>query len=92
MPSNHFSLPPAAIPEDRHFVYQRCHFICSAKVAGDGRYQPSILYQYGLNGLEQMMLPIDSGPYGSAVEAHRHAERQAIRWVHDRAEDEKGRF
>ncbi len=78
--------------EDRSFTYHGCHFICSAREAGRTLYQPHVLYQHGLSGVEQMALPIDTEPYGSAAEALRHAEQQAVRWVHDRTGDGQGRF
>ncbi|SDC23918.1 hypothetical protein SAMN05444679_10218 [Variovorax sp. CF079] len=50
----------------------------------------SSLYLTGLPGTEQIALPEDSDPYASAPEAWRHAEQQAVRWVHDRTGDGRG--
>ncbi len=87
------SLMPSAVGtyEDRPFTYRGCHFICSASAAAGSLYQPHVLYQHGLGGLEQMALPLDTEPYASAAEALRHAEQQAVRWVHDRTGDGQGR-
>lgn len=73
------------------FVYRGCHFLCDASPVADGLYQPHVLYRHGLSGLEHMALPIDTEPYASKAEAVRHAEQQAVRWVHDRTGDGQGR-
>jgi hypothetical protein len=76
--------------EDQPFRYHGCQFICSASAAGGALYQPHVLYQHGMSGIEQTVLPLDPAPYASAAEALRHAEQQAVRWVHDRTADSQG--
>ena len=79
-------------PESRKFQYRNCHFRL-AVVAGDGdSFVGHVRYEHGLPGIEALALPIDADPYGSAEEAWRHAEQQAVRWVHDRTGDGQGRF
>ena len=89
------SLPSAdtsAFAETQPFVYRGCHFLCGVIDVRDGLYQAHVLYQHGLHGIESIALPFDSEPYGSAPEALRHAQQQAVRWVHDRTGDGQGRF
>ncbi|RZI89383.1 MAG: hypothetical protein EOP78_17190 [Variovorax sp.] len=78
--------------EDWVFGYRGCEFLCSVTTTGPNAFWPHVLYRGGLQGTEQVALPPDSDAYGSPQEAHRHAEQQAIRWVHDRSGDGQGRF
>lgn len=79
-------------PNDARFIYRGCSFICSVEqIAPDG-FQPHVLYEHGLPTVEQIALPSDAEPYGSAAEAHRHAQQQAMRWVHDRTGGGQGQF
>ncbi|MDP9900762.1 hypothetical protein [Variovorax ginsengisoli] len=77
---------------DRPFLYHGCTFTCSAVQTATNLFTPHVRYEHGLPGLEQMALPVDTAPYLSADEALRHAEQQAVRWVHDRTGDGQGRF
>jgi len=77
---------------DRTFEYRGFHFRLSVVPAGPDLYLPHVLYEHGLSGTEQLALPVDTDPYASAAEAWRHAEQQAVRWVHDRAGDGQGQF
>lgn len=83
------ALPPAG---DGSFHYRGCEFQCSVTSPTPGTYLPHVLYRGGLPGEEQLALPIDTEAYGSLEEARRHAEQQAVRWVHDRSGDGQGRF
>ena len=74
------------------FEYHGCHFTFCVVARGPEAYEPHVLYQYGIPGLEQQPLPQDAEAYAGAVEAMRHAEQQAVRWVHDRTGDGQGRF
>ena len=77
---------------DTPFEYRGCEFICSVVEQAPHVFEPHVLYRGGIRGLEQMPLPRDSDPYGSAAEAMRHAQQQAVRWVHDRTGDGQGQF
>ena len=77
---------------EQPFDYRSCHFLCRVRQTGPAAFQPSVLYRYGLMTLEDIALPDDTEPYASAAEALRHAQQQAVRWVHDRTGDGQGRF
>lgn len=66
--------------------------MCTAYRVDDTTFQPRVLYLRGVASVQQVELPQDSDPYSSAAEALRHAEQQAVRWVHDRTGDGQGRF
>lgn len=77
---------------DQVFHYKGCHFLLDVQETDAHLFLPHVLYQSGLPGIEQLALPPDADPYGSAAEAWRHAQQQAVRWVHDRTGDGRGRF
>lgn len=77
---------------DLPFTYRGCQFICSAQEIGPELFQPRVLYQSGLANVEQIALPQDCDPYATAAEAQRHAQQQAMRWVHDCTGDGQGQF
>ena len=77
---------------DQSFVYRGCSFICSVEPADNGLFRPHVLYRYGIQGLERFVLPEDTEPYASEAEAQRHAQQEAMRWVHDRTGDGRGQF
>ena len=79
-------------PGDRSFDYRGIRFTLSVEARGTRLFLPHVLYQAGLQGVEQVALPEDADPYASAAEAWRHAEQQAVRWVHDRTGDGQGQF
>lgn len=81
-----------AAPGIRNFDYRGIHFTLSVHAQGTDLFMPYVLYLTGLPGTEQIALPEDSDPYASAPEAWRHAEQQAMRWVHDRTGDDRGQF
>ena len=78
--------------DERTFAYRGIHFRLSVVLAGLGLFTPHVLYAHGLRDTEQLALPVDAEPYASADEAWRHAEQQAVRWVHDRTGDGQGQF
>lgn len=67
-------------------------FVCAARRTQAGLFQPVVMCQAveGHGGVTQ--LPSDTEPYATAAEALRHAEQQAVRWMHDRSGDGQGRF
>lgn len=77
---------------DTAFEYRGCRFMCSVVEHGVDTFEPHVLYLEGLSGLEQMPLPRDSDAYAGAGEALRHAQQQAVRWVHDRTGVGQGQF
>lgn len=79
-------------PGDRTFEYHGCQFRLSVVPAAVDAFMPHVLYEHGLAGVGQLALPLDTDSYASAAEAWRHAEQQAVRWVHDRTGDGQGRF
>ena len=68
----------------QNFEYNGCRFVCSVVHLNNISFEPHVLYERGLPGVESMALAQDGAPYASQPEAMRHAEQQAIRWVHDR--------
>lgn len=74
------------------FIYRGCQFLCGVTQTDKGLYAPLVRYDRGLPDVEQFVLPPDAEPYGTPAEAMRHAEQQAMRWVHDRTGDGQGQF
>ncbi|CAA2109717.1 hypothetical protein [Variovorax paradoxus] len=59
-----------------------------------GGYRPVVALLRTPATEEEALLPDDTEEivYGTAAEATRHAEQQAMRWVHDRTGDGRGQF
>jgi hypothetical protein len=59
-----------------------------------GGYRPVVVLLRTPAAEEEALLPNDTEEivYGTEAEATRHAERQAMRWVHDRTGDGRGQF
>ncbi|MEZ2299962.1 hypothetical protein [Variovorax sp. RCC_210] len=59
-----------------------------------GGYRPVVVLLRSPAAQEEALLPNDTEEivYGTAAEAIRHAEQQAMRWVHDRTGDGRGQF
>jgi len=59
-----------------------------------GGYQPVVVLVRSPAAQEETQLPSDTEEiaYGTEAEATRHAEQQAMRWVHDRTGDGRGQF
>lgn len=74
------------------FEYRGCHFTCSAVETENSYFQPLVVYQNGVLGQQQGHLPVDTSPYITAAEALRHAQQQAVRWVHDQEGEGQGQF
>lgn len=80
------------LTSDHRFDYHGCTFTCSVVETATGLFASHVRYEHGISGVEQIILPEDTDPYASSAEALRHAEQQAVRWVHDRTGDGRGRF
>ncbi|WP_371435065.1 DUF3606 domain-containing protein [Polaromonas sp.] len=74
------------------FEYGSVRFTLKVTPDEAGVFLPHVHYVEGIVGMAPNELPIDAGPYDSAAEAWRHAEQQAVRWVHDQTGDGRGRF
>jgi hypothetical protein len=85
-------LPVANGLGDQSFEYEGILFTLSVNRISDTLFLPLARYHSGLPEVESIALPQDTEPYGSEAEAWRHAEQQAVRWVHDRTGDGRGRF
>lgn len=59
-----------------------------------GGYRPVVVLLRTPAAQDEARLPDDTEEivYGTAAEATRHAEQQAMRWVHDRTGDGRGQF
>ena len=69
------------------FAYQDFEFFCSAEPIPTGVSRPTaVLTKAAGGGPTRFTLPADTDEIGYATkqEALRHAEQQALRWVHDR--------
>lgn len=67
------------------FSYRGWLFRCGTKRIDADTYEPVVFCRLDAPGAQAQRLPSDTEntAYGSEVEALRHAEQQAIRWVHD---------
>jgi hypothetical protein len=97
------ALPNAPAPKDADeaiverlltFSYRGWQFHCGAQRGDRQTYWPVVFCCAGDSDEEAFRLPADTDnvAYGSEAEALRHAEQQAIRWVHDRTGDGQGQF
>jgi len=77
---------------DLPFVYRGCHFMCAAVEQDGSLFEPRVLYKFGMPGQDEIPLPVDTAPYASAAEALRHAQQQAVRWVHDQTGNGQGQL
>jgi hypothetical protein len=83
---------PTGTTTETPFTYRGCDFVLRVEQTGDAAFLPHVVYLSGVEGQEQAALVIDTDAYGTAAEAQRHAEQQAMRWVHDRTGDGQGQF
>jgi hypothetical protein len=65
------------------FIYRGCRFICAVECIDADLFQPHVQYESGISHLKARALGDDTAPYRTIAEARRHAQQQAIRWVHD---------
>ena len=80
--------PPEVMP----FIYSECQFVYLVEHISDEAFQPHVRYESGMPGIDSTTLQDDTAPYRTVAEAMRHAQQQAIRWVHDHQGDGTGRF
>lgn len=73
--------------------YRGFRFALSAEPVRGG-YQPIVVLVRTPADEQERQLPSDTEEiaYGTEAEAIRHAEQQAMRWVHDRMGDGQGQF
>lgn len=80
--------------EDRlvTFSYRGRLFLCRAERLDDQTYRPVVVCRAASPGEDDTELPADTdnASYGTEAEALRHAEQQAMRWVHDRTQGAQG--
>ena len=76
------------------FVYQGWIFECSARLTERGVFEPVAVCRGQDSQTADTRLPNDTDEtaYATEAEALRHAQQQAMRWVHDRTGDGQGRF
>jgi hypothetical protein len=81
--------------EERHeFVYRGWRFAYCARRMNPGVYRPEVICLGEGPGTQETMLPNDTDEiaYATEAEALRHAQQQAMRWVHDRTGDGQGQL
>ena len=81
--------------EQRHeFVYRGWRFAYCARRMKTGVYRPEVVCLGEGAGTQATMLPDDTDEiaYATEAEALRHAQQQAMRWVHDRTGDGQGQL
>lgn len=85
--------PSIPIFDDRALEYRGFRFELRAEPTHGG-YQPIVVLVRTPADEEETQLPNDTEEmvYGTEAEAIRHAEQQAIRWVHDRTGDGQAQF
>lgn len=70
------------------FVYGGYHFLCSAVCDGPGLYRPVLVRRLRWPDRGKVHLLSDVVFCATEEEALRHAEEQAMKWVHDRTAHE----
>lgn len=81
--------------EQRHeFVYRGWRFAYCARRMATGVYRPEVVCLGEGTATKETMLPNDTDEiaYATEAEALRHAQQQAMRWVHDRTGDGQGQL
>ena len=76
----------AGTADGQHFAYRGWQFRCSTAPMPGDTFKPVAICVGGPSVTGQIELPNDTSEfaYATAAEALRHAEQQAMRWVHDR--------
>jgi len=87
------SMPVLAGESPELFVYRGYRFLCSTEPMGNG-FRPVVVCLNAEGGSGRKTLPDDTEQIGYATraEAQRHAEQQAMRWVHDRTGTGQAQF
>lgn len=72
--------------EGRPFAYRGWLFLCGTEPMPGNTFKPVAICVGGPSVTRKIELPNDTSEfaYATAAEALRHAEQQAVRWVHDR--------
>jgi hypothetical protein len=80
--------------EGQAFTYRGWLFLCSAEVMAGEMFRPVVTCVGGPSFTERSVLPNDTDEiaYRTEREALRHAEQQAVRWVHDRTGSGQAQF
>jgi len=90
---NLLAMSSAALVSPTPFSFAGRAFVCAARRTDTGLFQPVVMYRArDGEGGGVVQLPFDTEPYATLAEALRHAEQQAVRWMHDRTGDGQGRF
>ncbi|MDM0046792.1 hypothetical protein QTH91_20035 [Variovorax dokdonensis] len=89
-PSDMFELDESR----REMRYRGWHFAYAALPAPGGHFTPVVELLSDGHAQESGLLPLDTEDiaYATEDEALRHAQQQAMRWVHDRTGDGQGQF
>lgn len=87
---------PTPAVEERFvtFTYLGRFFLCRAERLDNQTYRPVVVCRSRVADQPDVELPPDTDnvSYATEAEALRHAEQQAMRWVHDRTGDGQGRL
>jgi len=80
--------------QDHDFIYRGWRFRYGARRMSSGVYRPEVVCLSEGPDARETVLPDDTDEIGYATEAEalRHAQQQAMRWVHDRTGDGQGQF
>lgn len=78
----------------REFVYRGWRFAYGARRMNTGVYRPEVVCLGQEPDAQETVLPNDTDEiaYATEAEALRHAQQQAMRWVHDRTGDGQGQL
>jgi hypothetical protein len=81
-------------PERDIFSYRGYLFFIDAQTVNAQSFRPVVILAEGPAVAERITLPDDTVEiaYGTRAEALRHAEQQAMRWVHDRTGTGQAQF
>jgi hypothetical protein len=81
--------------EQHHeFLYRGWRFRYCARPMSTGVYRPEVVCLGDGTSAQETTLPDDTDEiaYATEAEALRHAQQQAMRWVHDRTGDGQGQL
>ncbi|WP_422086119.1 MULTISPECIES: hypothetical protein [Variovorax] len=88
------SIPPVVEERLVTFTYLGRFFLCRAERLDNQTYRPVVVCRGRAADQPDVELPPDTDnvSYATEAEALRHAEQQAMRWVHDRTGDGQGQL
>jgi hypothetical protein len=86
--------PSTPVSNGHSFAYRGFRFSLRAEPMNETMFRPVALLVDGPADLQGSALPNDTGEvaYRTESEALRHAEQQAMRWVHDRTGTGQAQF